>query len=111
MIHLRTETDSCGDAVDYQWFCCPWCYLESLAEIPAPEPGPDDRVRDGLEEGGAYPCGAESDSPDFCARCESPVGNSLTDAGEAYAGELIARGGWFADALCEAYPWVAEEVA
>ena len=109
MIYLRTETDRYGDAVDYQWFCCRSCYLASLAEIPAAEPGRDDRVRDGLEEGGAYPCGAESDSPDFCAQCETPVGNPLTDEGAAYTGELVAGGGRHADALREAYPSLVEE--
>ena len=38
----------------------------------------------------ADPCGAEHDSPDFCATCEDPIGNPLTDEGVEYVREWLA---------------------
>jgi len=77
MIYLRSENDSNGDVVDLHWYCSETCYAASFDETGR-------RERGGLwETGGAYPGGAESDSPDFCATCERPVGNPLTDDGIA----------------------------
>ena len=107
VIYLRTETDKFGNAVDYHWYCSSWCYRESLDKIPMTEPGPDDRVLDGLEEGGAYPCGAEHDSPDYCAQCETPVGNPLTEEGVTYMREfLTVYRGFPWDDLRAAYPYL-----
>lgn len=78
-IYLRTETDSHGDAVGYRWYCSQSCYTDSFLGGPI----------DGLEDGGAYPCGAEHDSPDFCAICEAPVGNPLTDEGYSLIREWL----------------------
>lgn len=93
-IHLRVITDESGDTIDYAWYCSRPCWLESLADEP---------ISETFEEGGAYPCGAESDSPDFCAHCGDPVGNPLTDDGVNYTRELIASGGTCADALASTY--------
>jgi hypothetical protein len=111
-IHLRTETDHCGDAVDYHWYCSGGCYDASFIpdcpkccqpvwDLPfgsklakcwgcgtAFETMTDDDD-DKLEIGGAYPCGAESDSPDYCATCEAPIGNPLTSEGEQYVREYV----------------------
>jgi hypothetical protein len=46
-------------------------------------------TKDGFEEGGAYPCGAEHDSPDFCVTCGAAVGNPLTPEGEEYVREFV----------------------
>ncbi len=81
MIHLRCITDSQGDTIDYAWFCSAGCYSQSLRDDPPTVE---------YEEGGSYSCGAEHDSPDFCAFCESPVGNSLTDEGYSTVREWIA---------------------
>ena len=80
-IHLRSICDASGDVVEYAWYCSTGCYQEGLASDP---PSPS------FEEGGAYPCGAEHDSPDQCAWCGEPVGNPLTDAGVLYLRELLA---------------------
>lgn len=95
MIHLRCILDESGDTVDLTWFCSRSCYLDSLRLDP-----PDAC----FEEGGGYPCGAESDSPDFCEVCGAPVGNPLTADGLDYAQELITRGGPLANALHAVYP-------
>jgi hypothetical protein len=79
-IHLRSINDSRGDVTDYHWFCSRSCYLDDLAEHEPTET---------YEEGGAYPCGAEHDSPDFCTRCGDPVGNPLTDEGVSLVREWL----------------------
>ena len=77
-IYLRSENAENGDVIDLYWYCSYTCYADSIqAGIP-------------LDEGGAYPCGAESDSPDFCRTCGKPVGNPLTSEGRAYLLELIS---------------------
>lgn len=81
MIHLRCITDDRGDTVDYAWFCSQGCYSQSLRDDPPTVT---------FEEGGAYPCGAEHDTPDFCAVCGTPVGNPLTDEGYADVREWLA---------------------
>lgn len=71
-IHLRSVTEDNGDVVDHAWYCSQFCYAESIA---------DDPPSDHFEQGGAYPCGAESDSPAACAGCGEPVGNPITGEG------------------------------
>jgi hypothetical protein len=90
-IHLRTITDESGDTVDYAWFCSRSCYAFSF-EAPSLESVDDDHI----DEGGASPCGAESDFPDFCATCSNPIRNPLTTEGRRYAQDLIAD--WHGDA-------------
>jgi len=106
--YLRTETDSRGDAVDYSWYCSEVCYSDSLRKEPPTET---------FERGGRYPCGAESDSPDYCATCGAPVGNPLTDEGERYVREYVLDvDGAYRDAesvtrrtaLKAEYPWIFE---
>lgn len=80
MIYLRSETDSVGDVVDYNWYCCESCYRESFQSDS----------QQGLEQGGAYPCGSEHDGPDFCATCGDAIGNPLTPDGLVYLCELVA---------------------
>lgn len=79
-IHLRTVMDQRGDAIEYCWYCSQGCYSQSLEAEPA---------SDTFERGGAYPCGEESDSPDYCEMCSDPVGNPLTADGEAYVREYV----------------------
>src|SRR4051812_37891864 len=81
MIHLRTVTDESGDTIDLAWYCSQTCYADSLREDPP---------SDTFEEGGAYPCGSEHDSPDYCATCGDPVGNPLTDDGASYVREYVS---------------------
>ena len=83
MIYLRCENDSNGDVVENNWYCSETCYRDSLTSRPA--------VGGALETGGAYPCGSESDSPDFCATCGSPVGNPLTSDGMELVRDWIAN--------------------
>lgn len=96
MIYLRTVTDDSGDTVDLLWYHSQTCYSDSFASLPATEPNADGRVIGGVESGGAYPCGEESDTLDFCAHCGCVVGNPLTDDGTAelpdIVTDLIARG-------------------
>lgn len=80
MIYLRTITDDSGDTVDLAWYCSHICYSDSLRADPPTK---------SFEEGGAYPCGAEHDLPDYCATCGAPVGNPLTSEGEAYVRETV----------------------
>jgi hypothetical protein len=63
--YLRTETDQDGNAVEYHLYCGPYCWAESLSHTPPVE-------RDGLEEGGAWPCW---DSPydTHCRECGALV--------------------------------------
>jgi hypothetical protein len=67
-IHLRSKID-------------PTCYACSFVDFPESPT---------FEKGGAYPGGAESDSPDFCGHCEQPVGNPLTSEGESLVREWVA---------------------
>lgn len=89
MIHLRTLTDANGDAVEYLWYCSATCYYDSfvrgIGTVVAPMAGSA-----GVEEGGAYPCGAEHDNADYCATCKAPVGNPLTEEGDAAVTEYVA---------------------
>lgn len=82
MIYLRTVCDDSGDVVDYRWFCSEGCYNDHVGQNPSTR---------NLELGGAYPLGAEHDSPDYCATCSEPVGNPLTTDGEIYVCEYVAR--------------------
>lgn len=109
MIYLRDVTDEQGDTVDLFWYCCYSCYSDSFKKHPS-----DATLREtwqslrkdgstqmtfeqyractlpqSMEEGGAYPCGAESDCPDYCETCGAPVGNPLTDDGAAYVVEFV----------------------
>jgi hypothetical protein len=79
-IYLRSVLEENGDTVDLSWYCSRTCYVQSLEAEP-----PSDQ----LEEGGAYPCGAEADSPDFCATCGEPVGNPITPEGESRVREWL----------------------
>ena len=81
MIHLREVCDSNGDVVEDLWYCSAFCHSASLVSRPP--------VLGAIESGGAYPCGAESDSPDFCAECGAPIGNPLTFEGIARVSEWL----------------------
>lgn len=70
-IYLETVEDERGDAVEHVWYCSSVC-------------APD--------QASAYPCGSESDSPDYCAACGDAIGNPLTGEGVRYARELWERG-------------------
>lgn len=99
-IHLREATDGRGDLVELYWYCSRACYQDSFARPYSVQ----------LTTGGAYPCGEESDSPDFCAQCGEPVGNPLTTDGLEYLRELIARADTeHAEALASEYRWDLED--
>jgi hypothetical protein len=86
MIYLRTVEDASGDVIEYRWYHSQPCYAESF----------NDPKNETIESGGAYPCGAESDTLDYCAHCGCIVGNPLTDYGTAelpgIVTELLKRG-------------------
>lgn len=107
-IHLRTQTDSRGDAVEHNWYCSRFCYALSLDQEPPTDPGEDGRVYEGLETGGAWPCGAEHDLPDFCVTCETPIGNPLTTDGEEYVREHVRDWGDIAAPLRREYAYLFE---
>lgn len=81
-IYLRSIIEDNGDISDYLWYCSQTCYSDSFAKFTADNAN--------VEKGGAYPCGAEHDSPDYCATCGEPVGNPITDVGEAYVIEYVS---------------------
>lgn len=82
MIYLRTVTDGRGDVSDYLWYDSVVCYTADIIDHP-------ERAE---LEGGAYPGGAENDTPDYCAHCGDPVGNPLTGEGERFVVDLIREG-------------------
>lgn len=94
-IYMRTALDSNGDASEYYWYCSYRCYMDDSEAATAPN------VED---DGGEWPGGSESDTPDVCAQCGDPIGNPLTDYGIAeLARTLYDERTEYADAMRAEY--------
>lgn len=94
-----------GDVADRLYYCDRRCWQDSMDAAP-----PVPRDTDGHEEGGEWPC-LELDYPVACGYCGAWITVNLTEAGQAYAIELMETATRsVADDLAMHYPELAQHV-